>query len=146
MKIRIMETEYKRRVQKPVGIYVLAIAVIIVLGLFQLFKYWIEFQEVKEGLPFMMVFVPLFLCIFTIASAIWLTVGDNWARITLLIFVSLNFLWWLYLVIMAISYNESKNFNFLFPLTTLIRPALVLGFTWWYLTSKEVFEYYKSIT
>ncbi len=141
-----METEYKRRVQKPVGICVLAIAVIIVLGLFQLFRYWIEYQKIKEDLPFMMAFIPLFLCIFTIASAVWLTVGDNWARIALLIFVSLNFLWWLYLVVMAISYNESNNFNFFYPLSTLVRPALVLGFSWWYLNSKEAVEYFKSIT
>ncbi len=130
---KIMEAAAKKRVQKPVGIYVLSIAVIIVLGLFQLFRYWIEFQAIKEDLPFTMVFVPLFLCIFTIASAVWLAVGDNWSRITLLMFVSLNFLWWLYLVIVAISYGESKNFEFLYALTTLIRPALVLIFCWWYL-------------
>lgn len=141
-----MEAATKKRVQKPVGIYVLSIAVIIVLGLFQLFRYWIESQAIKEDLPFTMVFSPLFLCIFTIASAVWLTVGDNWSRIILLMFVSLNFLWWLYLVIIAISYGESKIFEFLYALTTLIRPALVLIFCWWYLTSKEVVEYYKQFS
>ncbi len=141
-----MENEWKKRIQKPVGIYVVSIAVIIILGLFQLFRYWIEFQNIKEDLPFMMVFIPLFLCIFTIASAVWATVGDNWSRIALLIFVTLNFLWWLYLVILAISYNDSKNLEFLKPLPTLIRPGLVLGFCWWYLTSKEVVQYYKQIT
>lgn len=141
-----METENKKRLQKPVGIYVLSIAVIMVLGIFQLFRYWIEFQNVKEDLPFVMAFIPLFLCVFTIASAVWATIGDNWSRITLLIFVSLNFLWWLYLVIMAISYNESKNLNFLPLLITLIRPATVLGFSWWYLTTKEAVTYYKSVS
>lgn len=141
-----METERKRRIQKPVGIYVVAIAVIIILGLFQLFRYWIEFQHITEEIPFMMVFVPLFLCFFTIASAVWVTIGDNWSRITLLVFVTLNFLWWLYLVILSISYGESKNLEFLNSLMTLIRPGLVLIFCWWYLTTKEVVEYYKQIT
>ena len=141
-----MENRKKKRIQKPVGIYVLSIAVIIVLGIFQLFRYWIEFQSIKEELPIMMVFIPLFLCVFTIASAVWLTFGDNWSRIALLLFVTLNFLWWLYLVIVAISYGESKNLEFLGALTTLIRPAVVLGFCWWYLTSEEVVEYYKQAT
>jgi uncharacterized membrane protein len=141
-----MEKESRRNIQKPIGIYVVAILVIIILGAFQLFRYWIEYQALKEDLPFAMVFIPLFLCLFTIAAAIWLTIGDNWARITLLGLVSLNFLWWLYLVIMAISFNESKNLNYLAALYTLVRPSFALGFCWWYLTKKEVVEYYQSIT
>lgn len=142
-----METLSRKRIQKPIGIYVLSIAVIIVLGLLQLFRYWIEFQEIKEDLPFTMVFIPLFLCVFTIASAFWAMVGDNWSRIALLIFVTLNFLWWLYLVIIASSYSESKNIQiFLNGLITLIRPAIVLIICWTYLTSKEVVEYYKQVS
>lgn len=140
-----MEATRKKRLQKPIGIYVVAIAVIIVLGVFQLFRYWIKFQN-TEDLPFMMAFVPLFLCIFTIASAIWAMVGDNYSRITLLIFVSLNFLWWLYLVILAVSYNESKNLNSLNAVMTLLRPTAVLIICWVYFSKKEVVEYYKSIT
>jgi hypothetical protein len=47
---------------------------------------------------------------------------------------------------MAISFGESENLDFLSLIVTLIRPGLVLGFTWWYLTTEEVVEYYKSIT
>ena len=141
-----MENEPKRNVQKPVGIYVVAIAVIIILGIFQLIRYWIEFQATKEDLPFTMVFIPLFLCVFTIASAVWLTMGDNWARIIFLAFVTLNFLWWLYLVIMSVSYGDLKDPNTFSVLFTLIRPSLALGFCWWYLTQREVIEYYKSVT
>jgi cation transport ATPase len=141
-----MENVRKRNIQKPVGIYVVSIAVIIVLGVYQLFRYWIEYQNIKEDLPFVMVFIPLLLCGFTIFSAIWATFGDNLSRISLLLFVALNFLWWLYLVLMAVSYNESENFNFLFALSTLLRPSLVLGFCWWYLTRRGVVEYYKSVS
>lgn len=138
-----METVRKKRIQKPVGIYVVAIAVIIVLGLLQLLRYWSEFR-VAEELPFMMAFVPLFLCLFTIASAIWLCVGDNSARITFLAFVSLNFLWWLYLVVNAISFSESEKLNSGALILTLIRPTLATGFAWWYLNTKTVVEYFKQ--
>ena len=133
----------KKRVQKPVGLYVLAIAVFIVLGLFQLFRYWLEYQNAEVDIPFLMIFIPLFLCVFTMASAVWLTIGDNFARIALLVFVSLNFLWWLYLVIMTISYGDFQSVGLV---TTLIRPGLVLIFCWWYLNSREVVEYFKSIS
>lgn len=128
------------------GIYVLSTAVIIILGLLQLLRYWIEFESIKEDLPFVMVFIPLFLCGFTIASAVWAAFGDNSSRIALLIFVTLNFLWWLYLVIIAISSDESDSMNSLQLIITLIRPALILVFCWWYLNKKEVVEYYKQVT
>jgi hypothetical protein len=140
-----MEPVRKRKVQKPIGIYVVSIAVIIVLGVFQLFRYWIEFRNIDE-LPFMMAFIPLFLCIFTIATAVWAMVGDNYSRIAMLIFVTLNFLWWLYLVVMAVSYADAKDFGAYGAITTLIRPLAVLIFCWVYMSKKEVVEYYKSIT
>ena len=140
-----MEEAKRKRLQKPVGIYVVSIAVIIVLGFFQIFRYFIEFHGTEE-LPFMMAFIPLFLCGFTIAAAVWAAVGDNYSRIALLIFVSLNFLWWLYLVIMAISYGDSKQVDVFGALMTIIRPAFVTIFCWVYLNKKEVVDYYKSVT
>lgn len=135
-----MESEQKRRIQKPVGIYVLSLLVIVVLGFFQLIRYWIELQ-VAENLPFMLAFIPLFLCAFTIISGIWLWFGDNWARITFLTFVTLNFLWWFYLVVMAVSYSEDpRRFQLI---ATLIRPGVILGVSWWYLNSKKIVYYFK---
>jgi hypothetical protein len=141
-----METPRKRRVQKPVGIYVVSIAVIIVLGVFQLFRYFIEFQGSDGDIPFVMAFIPLFLCGFTIGAAVWAAYGDNYSRIALLIFVSLNFLWWLYLVITAISYNDGQHVDIAGAIITLIRPAFVTIFCWVYLNKKEVTDYYRSIT
>ncbi len=140
----VKEVEHKRRIQKPVGIYVLAIAVFIVLGILQFLRYWIEFQKMSEDLPFIMVFIPLFLCGFTALSAIWVAVGDNLSRIVLLIFASLNVLWWTFLVILANAYDDSKQLAFLYLTTTLIRPVFVLICCWWYFTKKDVVAFYKQ--
>lgn len=140
-----METEHKRRIQKPIGIYVLCIAVFLVLGILQFIRYWVEFQKIgNEDLPFMMVFIPLFLCGFTAFSAIWAAIGDNLSRIILLIFSSLNVLWWTFLVIMANVYDDSKQLAFLYLTTTLIRPIFVLICCWWYFTKKDVVAFYKQ--
>lgn len=144
MKNRFMENEPRRRIQKPVGIYVFAIAVFIILGVLQFIRYFIEFQNANEDLPFTMVFIPLFLCVFTAASAIWVSFGDNLSRIILLVFVSLNVLWWAFLVIMAVAYDDSKNLAFLRFLPTLIRPLFIFVCCWWYFTKKEVVAYYKQ--
>ena len=59
--------------------------------------------------PFVIAFTSLFLSVFTAASAIWAFYGDNLSRIILLIFVSLNILWWIFLILNAIAYSEAKK-------------------------------------
>lgn len=139
-----MENEPQRRIQKPIGIYVMAIAVFLVHGCLQFFTYWWNFQLFDGTLPFAVVFVSLFLCVFTAFSAVWAAIGDNTARIALLIFDSLGVLWWLFLVIVMIANIDSHNFAALGFIVTLVRPLFFLGLCWWYFTKKEVVAFYKQ--
>lgn len=139
-----METERRRRIQKPIGIYVLTILIFIRLGVFQLLNYWYEIQNSDDNLPFTIVFVSLFLTIFTAASAVWAFVGDNSGRIALLIFVSLNVLWWIFLILMAIAFSESQRLEWLRLIPSLIQPIFCLIITWWYFTKEHVVAYYKQ--
>jgi hypothetical protein len=62
----------------------------------------------------------------------------------LLIFVSLNVLWWVFLIISAIAYNESKNSEWIRLIPSLIQPVVWLCLTWWYFTRNHVIAYYKQ--
>ena len=139
-----MEDRMKRRIQKPIGVYVICIAIFIVHGVLQLLTYLLNFQLLDGGLPFIVVFISLFFCAFTAFSAVWASIGDNSARIALLAFDSLGVLWWLFLVIVMVANSESNNFAVLSYIFTLVRPLIVLGLCWWYFTKKEVVEYYKQ--
>lgn len=139
-----MENEPRRRIQKPVGIYVLTILIFIRLGLFQFLNYWTEIQNENGEVPFTIVFISLFLAVFTAATAIWAFYGDNLARIAILIFVSLNVLWWFFLIVSAIAYDKSERQEWIGWIPLLIQPVFCLCLTWWFFTKQEVVAYYKQ--
>lgn len=139
-----MERELKRRISKPVGIYVFTIIIFIRLGLFEFLNYWYSIQNSEGNVPFIMVFVPLFLCTFTAGAAVWAFYGDDTARIALLIFVSLNVLWMTFLFISAIGYSESDGIEVARLIPILFQPVAWLIATWWYFTKSDVVAYYKQ--
>lgn len=139
-----MENEPPRRISKPIGVYVLTILIFIRLGLFQFINYWVEIQRSDGDVPFSIVFISLFLSVFTAAAAIWAFYGDNLARIAILVFVSLNVLWWFFLIVSAIAYNDSETFGWLKFLPTLIQPVFCLCITWWFFNKKDVVAFYKQ--
>jgi hypothetical protein len=107
-------------------------------------NYWYEIKIADGDVPFTIVFVSFFFTVFTAASAIWAFFGDNLGRIFLLIFVSLNVLWWMFLILGAIANSESKNLEWLNFVPKLIQPTIILVGTWWYLTKSDVVAYFKQ--
>lgn len=139
-----MEGQWKKRISRPVGIYVFTIAIFVRLGLFEFINYWSDIQNSDGNVPFVIVFVSLFLCAFTAGSAVWAFYGDDTARIALLIFVSLNVLWMTFLVITAIGYSESNGIEVARLIPGLFQPVAWLIGTWWYFTKSDVVAYYKQ--
>jgi hypothetical protein len=134
----------KPRIQKPLGVYVLTTAVVLVMGVLQFLLYLREVALSDDEIPKIMVFVPVFLCTFTAASAIWAACGDNNGRVVMLVFVSLNFLWWLFLIVTAAAYDSSHRFVALVYLPTLIRPLIIFVLCWWFFNKSNVVAYYKQ--
>ena len=87
--------------------------------------------------------------VFSAATAIWTFFGDNLARILMLIFVSLNMLWSVFILILWTAYVTPKENGFydgnifIFGFT-LIKPLFLFGLCWWYFTQREVIAYYKQ--
>jgi hypothetical protein len=129
-----------RRLQKPITIPVITILIVICYGIvpfltafpvlgrrFMLgalpFNGSITMLYNEQGeAPIVLVFVSLFLCVFSVASAVWASFGPNEARIATLAFVTTNFLWWNFLVVNAIAGAEQGD-PFLFHLVkSLLNP------------------------
>ena len=139
-----MDNKIKRRISKPVGVYVLTILLFVRLGIFQFVKYWISFENASNNVPFTIVFVSFFLAGFTMLAVVWAYLGEELGRLALLIFVSLNVLWWFFLVISAIAYSDSQNLEWIRLIPELIQQTIWLVLTWWYFTKKHVVDYYKQ--
>ena len=102
------------------------------------------FRGENGELPFVFVFVTLFLCIFTIASVLFAYSGYNEGRIAFLAFVSVNFFWWTFFVIMAMTNPNLKAEQELTLGLSLIRQIIWIVCLWIYFTKKDVVAYYKQ--
>ncbi len=139
-----MENKVIRRISKPIRVYVLTIILFVRLGVFQFVRYWSEIQNASGNVPFILVFISFFLAGFTMLAVVWAYFGDDLGRIMLLIFVSLNVLWWFFLTISAIANSDSNNLEWIRFTPELIQPTVWLVLTWWYFTKKDVVAYYKQ--
>jgi len=155
-----MVTRGNRRVQKPVVIYVLTILIVIGYGAIPFLTALpvLGRRFIFEALPFngsitmlygpdgdasfLLVFVSLFLCVFSVASTIWAFYGFTAGRIAALAIITANFLWWTFLVIIAIAEAGTKNRFLVDLLGSLILPPVWLGVIWWQFTRPEVVAYY----
>ncbi|MGB7208702.1 MAG: hypothetical protein WBD27_08580 [Pyrinomonadaceae bacterium] len=153
-----------KSVDKPIRLYVLAIFVVVAYGLMPFVS--VFFVSKREAflvglrtLPFngsilflydaegnaniVLIFVSLFLCIFSAASAIWAFYGDVAGRIATLLFVTLNVVWWTGIVLYAIANGENDAPDKLGWIFQLIVPPIWLGFIWWNFTRSDINAYYK---
>lgn len=138
-----MEDEWKKRIHKPVGIYYLTIIVFLNFGVYQFLNDFIDLRENDNETPLLIATILISLDVLSAGSAIWALIGENTGRISLLIFVTLNALWSVFVLIIAVSYRNLDSNILLFGFS-LIKPLFLLGICWWYFTDKNVIAYYKQ--
>lgn len=153
-----------KNVDKPIRLYVLMVFIVVAYGLMPFVS--VVFLDSRTAfligfrtLPFngsilflydangdaspVLIFVSLFLCLFSAASAIWAFYGDWLGRIATLLFVTGDVLWWSCLVIYAIFDDANSSSDKIGWISQLIFPPMWLGFIWWNFTRPDVNAYYR---
>lgn len=152
--------------QKPIGVYIGSMLIIIGFGIVPFLPTFKMFGDTWGSsfgaLPFngildffygadsdpslILVFVTLFLRLFTLASALWtLFTSHNEARHALLGFTSLNYLSWAFMIVSIIASKETQNVEFLELVLIMIKPTIIIGIIWWYFTKTDVVNYYREV-
>lgn len=132
------------RKEKPTGLYILTFVDFVGFGVLQFFKTIQEAQKSQEETSFIIIFITLFLCLFTAASAVWAFGGDNTGRYALLIFISLNILW-LYGNLLVFVINEGiESKSGVDYLIAAVKGIWAFGVNFWYLLNDEVVDYFNQ--
>jgi hypothetical protein len=158
-----------KRVDKPIRLYILTIFIVIVYGLLPFASvFFIDSRSVliigPRALPFNgsiavllqsdgetslpLVFVSLFLCVFSAGSAIWAFAGDRLGRVSCLSFVTTNVVWWTGIVVYALTVAEAQVSEKLGWVFQILIPPFWLAAIWWNFTRPDLNAYYdfKSST
>ena len=153
-----------RRVDKPIRLYVLAVLVVIGYGLLPLvsvfpftggfflvgprilpFNGSIQFLYGPDGeAPFLLIFISLFLGIFSAASAIFAATGVREGRTATLIFVTLNFGWWNLLAALAILNSDKPGETAFQSIDYFVFPPIWFAIIWWNYFRPDIGAYYHQ--
>lgn len=133
-----------KRLEKPIGLYILTFADFLGFGVLQSLKTIQDARSSKEEIPFVIIFITLFLCLFTAGSAVWAFLGDNFGRYALLIFISLNILW-IYGNLLFFIFNEGVESKTGYDyLIAAGKGIWGFGAHFWYLMNDEVVAYFNQ--
>ena len=140
-----METEWKKRIDKPLGVYICCILIFLRFGIISTVNYFLIFRNADGEIFLPVVVISLAVSILTGGAAIWAITGQNEGRIALLILLPLNVLW---LVLLAISNlvnedtaDDKAAVNLIINQTILSLFVIAIE---WYFMSKKVVRYYKQ--
>lgn len=144
-----METERKKKTRKPEGVLYLCIVIFLNFGVYQFLKDFLAIRQDENETPLLIAALLISFDVFCAASAVWAFFGDNSGRISLLIFMSLNMLWSVFILVLTVSYAKPKENGYydakiFFYGLNLLKPLFLFGLSWWYFTQKEIIAYYHQ--
>ncbi len=153
-----------KRVDKPIRLYMLAVFIVVAYGLMPLVSVFPItggiFMVGPMILPFngsilvlggpdgqtsfVLVLISLILSAFSAFSAVVAALGFKEGRSAALAFVTLDVLWWTFLVIMAVIQSEDVGPAAMRASLEILIPPLWLAFIWWNYTRPDVRAYYAQ--
>ena len=133
-----------KRLEKPIGLYILTIVDFIGFGFLQALKTVQDARRSEEDISFIFIFITLFLCLFTAAAAVWAFLGDNAGRYALLALITLNILWVYGNLLIFTIENGVESKSGIEYLIAAGKGIWGFGVHFWYLMSDEVTAYFNQ--
>ena len=132
---------YRRRIAKPLGLYIITVFDIIALGLVPLASVLLLARREDVELPFIVVLISVGLAFSVMAAAVWACIGDNAGRYLLLGLVTISSV--LFIANGAILVSDGGSTS---PASVgvIIRATFWIVINWWYFNRKHVVEYFKQ--
>ena len=154
-----------KRLDKPIRLYVLAVFVVVGYGLLPLVS---AFPFSGGGLlvgpiilplngsilaltgsysetPVWVVAISLSLSLFAALASVLAAAGISEARWATLVLVTLDVLWWIFLVVLLVRSSENPAGAGIRASIEIIIPLFWLGFVWWNYTRPDITAYYRQI-
>ena|SRR5215204_2284896 len=140
-----METNWKKRIDKPFGVFICSILILVRFGIINSLNYFLVFRNAHGDVYLPVVVISLAVSLFTGGAAIWAITGQNEGRIALLILLPMNVLWLLLLAVPGLLNEETADDKE--AVKVIINQSILSLFVIaieWYFMSKKVVAYYKQ--
>ena len=138
------EVPTKRRIAKPIGLYIISVFDFIAVGLVPLLAVvWVARSSETE-LPFAAVLISVGLAVLVMAASFWAWFGDNAGRWLLLVLVTVSSLLLILNNLLLISGGETSGATAIPNVGWIVRATFWIGINWWYFNRRHVVAYFKQ--
>lgn len=134
----------RRRIAKPIGLYIIAVFDFIAVGLVPLLSVVLFARHADVDLPFAEVLISVGLPILVMAACIWAWVGDNAGRWLLLVLVTITSLLLILNNVLLMSGYDDSDSNGTRNVGWIVRASFWIGINWWYFNRRHVVAYFKQ--
>lgn len=134
----------KRRIQKPLGVYIITVFDFIFIGLVPLVGLIYLSRQPDFEMPFFAFVVTVALCVIVSASSIGAWFGDNLSRLLLLGSVTGLSLMIIYTNVRLIADGEAAGAEVIRNVGNVIRGLFWIGVNQWYFRRRSTVSYYKQ--
>ena len=138
------ETQTKRRIAKPIGLYIITAFDFLAVGLVPLLVVVWTARSPEVELPFFAVLISVALAIMTMAASVWALVGDNGGRYLLLGLVTLSSVLLILDNLIIISDEQETGSSTIRSISWIVRATFWIGINWWYFNRRHVVAYFKQ--
>ena len=136
-------TTWKKRIDRPLGVYLIAIYDFLFVGLVPLLTFVLFLRRSDTELPFIETLISVGLYFVVMGASVWACAGDNIGRWLLLTAVSLTGVLWIVNAVMILSNMELTSGEKPSVIGFISRGTLSLVLNWWYFNRKTTLAYYK---
>jgi hypothetical protein len=144
MSMNASETQTPRKIDKPIGVYIITAFDFIAVGLVPLIAV-IWLNRMTEGeLSFVVLVTGIGLGVLVMAASVWAWIGDNPARYLLLGLVTISSLLLIINNVALMSSGRVVGENVIKSVGAIIRGLFWIGINWWYFNRRHVVAYYKQ--
>lgn len=134
----------RRKIDKPLGVYIIAIFNIIAMGIIQLASFILLMRISQEEIPLFLRLLNVGLPVIIIAASVWAAAGDNAGRRLLLTAVTMLSLGIILNSLILLVSGDAAGENVIKAVGYIIRAGFWLGINWWYFMRPSTLAYYRQ--
>jgi hypothetical protein len=133
-----------RRIERPLGVYLMTAYNIVAVGVIPLSTFVLSVRNSEAEVPFIWVLLSVAMYFCVMGAAVWACSGNDMGRWILLSAVTFVALQWIVNAIVALSGSDIASREKPSVVGYISRGSMALALNWWYFNRKSTVAYYKQ--
>jgi hypothetical protein len=137
-------TPWRKRIQRPLGVYIISIYDFVVVGVIPLLTFVLALRNSDAEISFFLIVLSVGMYVVVMAAAVLACTGENLGRWLLLSSVTFAAVSWIVNASLTLSQMANETYGRPRVIGFISRGIVALAVNWWYLNRRSTIAYYKQ--